>query len=80
MNTMNNLRVFESFSPLVTMFRSVASALVIFLVFLFIVIFFFAMMLSVLNTQTGDDYIYLPTLVAKMVETLRIGLGDFDFG
>jgi len=77
---MNNLRVFESFSPLVTMFRSVATNLVTFLIFMFMVIFFFALQLSVLGTEMGGDYKELPVLVAKMVETFRVGLGDFDFG
>jgi hypothetical protein len=76
---MNNLRVFESFSPLVTMFRSVATHLVTFLVFMFMVIFFLALQLSVLGADMGEDYEQLPVLAAKMVETFRLGLGDFDF-
>jgi hypothetical protein len=76
---MNNLRVFVSFSPLVTMFRKVAGALINFLAFMLMVIFFFGMQLSVLPVEKSGEYADLPYLVSKMIEAFRIGFADFDF-
>lgn len=74
------MRVKESFSYIVTMMANVIKDLVVFLVFFAILVFMFSLIFDVISVNDAAEYHNIPPFVGNLLTTLRLALGDFDFG
>ena len=73
------MRIFVSFSYIVTMIREVIKDLRTFIVFFIIVILSFSNILDVVGHSTNQEYETIGPLWGNLFATLRLSLGDFDF-
>jgi uncharacterized Tic20 family protein len=74
------MRIVKSFSYIVTMIQSVVIDLRVFLLFFAILILKFSMIFDVIAPNEAEEYRYLSKYSANLLTTLRLSLGDFDFG
>jgi hypothetical protein len=74
------MRIFVSFSYIVTMITNVVIDLKIFLVFFFILIVMFSMIFDVITRNEAAEYSKIGYWWGNFFTTLRLALGDFDFG
>jgi hypothetical protein len=52
----------------------------VFLIFFVILIGMFSMIFNVIAKNPASEYKYLSPAIANVMTTLRLSLGDFDFG
>lgn len=74
------MRIVKSFSYIVTMILSVVSDLKVFMLFFFILIIMFSMIFNVIAPNPADEYRHVGLFWGNVLTTLRLSLGDFDFG
>jgi len=74
------MRVIESFSYIVTMMQNVIRDLVVFLVFFAVLVFMFSMIFDVIAKNDALEYHNISPFFGNILTTLRLALGDFDFG
>ena len=74
------MRIFVSFSYIVTMITNVVIDLKIFLIFFFILIIMFSMIFDVITRNEAKEYSKIGFWWGNFFTTLRLALGDFDFG
>lgn len=74
------MRIVESFSYIVTMIIRVMGDLKVFLLFFIILIVMCSMIFDVIAINNADEYKYIGPYWGNMMSTLRLSLGDFDFG
>lgn len=74
------MRVLESFSYIVTMMQNVIRDLVVFLVFFAILVFMFSLIFDVIAKNDAPEYHNVSPFFANILTTMRLALGDFDFG
>ena len=74
------MRVFESFSYIVTMMINVVKDLVVFLLFFSVLVFMFSLIFDVIAKNDAAEYHNVPAFVGNLLTTFRLSLGDFDFG
>lgn len=74
------MRVVERFSYIVTMIISVFSDLRTFLTFYGILILMFSLIFDVISRNPAPEYAKIGPFVGNVFTTLRLSLGDFDFG
>lgn len=74
------MRIVKSFSYIVTMIISVVADLKVFMLFFFILIIMFSMIFNVISRNPADEYIHVGYFWGNVLTTLRLSLGDFDFG
>jgi hypothetical protein len=74
------MRIRKSFSYIVTMMANVIKDLVVFMVFFFILVFMFSLVFDVIAKNAGPEYQLISPFFANFLTTLRLALGDFDFG
>ena len=84
---LGSLRVFDKFSPLVTMIEKVLWSLATFLIFYLILLAFFAIMFGVLRSKADGnmdphgegEYVHLPELLTDYLYVFRTAAGDFEY-
>lgn len=74
------MRIVERFSYIVTMITSVFADLQTFLLFYFILIVMFSLVFDLISTNPAPEYAKVGPFVGNLFATLRLSLGDFDFG
>ena len=74
------MRVVMSFSYIVTMIINVFIDLRVFLLFFTILIMMFSAVFDVISRNDASEYKYISPFAGNMLTTLRLALGDFDFG
>lgn len=74
------MRIIERFSYIVTMIVSVFADLETFLVFYGILILMFSLIFDVISRNPAGEYAKIGPFVGNLFTTLRLSLGDFDFG
>ena len=74
------MRIVESFSYIVTMILSVFADLRTFLAFYAILIVMFSLIFDVISRNPAGEYSKVGPFVGNLFSTLRLSLGDFDFG
>jgi len=74
------MRIVKSFSYIVTMIISVVADLKVFMLFFFILIIMFSMIFNVIAPNPADEYRHVGLFWGNVLTTLRLSLGDFDFG
>jgi hypothetical protein len=74
------MRVFESFSYIVTMMQNVVRDLVVFMVFFAVLVFMFSLVFDVIAKNDAAEYHNVAPFFGNLLTTLRLALGDFDFG
>jgi hypothetical protein len=74
------MRVFESFSYIVTMMQNVVRDLVVFMVFFAVLVFMFSLIFDVIAKNDAAEYHNVAPFFGNLLTTLRLALGDFDFG
>ena len=74
------MRIVKSFSYIVTMIISVVADLKVFMLFFFILIIMFSMIFNVISPNPADEYRHVGLFWGNVLTTLRLSLGDFDFG
>lgn len=74
------MRIFTSFSYIVTMITNVVIDLKIFLIFFAILIIMFSMIFDVITRNEAPEYAKIGFFWGNVFTTLRLALGDFDFG
>jgi hypothetical protein len=74
------MRIIESFSYIVTMIMSVFSDLQTFLAFYGILILMFSLIFDIISKNPAAEYAQIGPFVGNLFTTLRLSLGDFDFG
>jgi len=74
------MRVLESFSYIVTMVINVVSDLKVFLCFFGVLVFMFSLIFDVIAKNDAPEYHNVPPFMGNVLTTLRLALGDFDFG
>ena len=74
------MRIVKSFSYIVTMIISVVVDLRVFMLFFFILIIMFSMIFNVIAPNPADEYRHVGLFWGNVLTTLRLSLGDFDFG
>ena len=74
------MRVLESFSYIVTMVLNVVSDLKVFLCFFAVLVFMFSLIFDVIAKNDAAEYHNVPPFMGNILTTLRLALGDFDFG
>ena len=74
------MRIVKSFSYIVTMIISVVADLRVFMLFFFILILMFSMIFNVIAPNPADEYTHVGLFWGNVLTTLRLSLGDFDFG
>jgi len=80
MKTFFYMRVLESFSYIVTMVQNVVKDLRVFLAFFGILVFMFSLIFDVIAKNDAAEYHNVPPFFGNVLTTLRLALGDFDFG
>lgn len=74
------MRIVMSFSYIVTMIFSVCYDLRVFLLFFSILMIKFSAVFNIITIQTDPEYEKLPYALGSMFHTIRVALGDFQFG
>lgn len=74
------MRIKMSFSYIVTMIINVIFDLKVFLLFFFILIVMFSAIFDVIAKNDAKEYKNLGPFMGNIMTTLRLSLGDFDFG
>jgi len=74
------MRIIESFSYIVTMILCVFSDLQTFLAFYAVLIVMFSLIFDVISRNPAGEYKEVGPFVGNLLSTLRLSLGDFDFG
>uniref|UniRef100_A0A7S3ILI3 Ion transport domain-containing protein n=1 Tax=Strombidium inclinatum TaxID=197538 RepID=A0A7S3ILI3_9SPIT len=74
------MRIVMSFSYIVTMIQNVIIDLRVFLLFFAILILKFSMIFDVISPNDAAEYKHVGKYSANLLTTLRLSLGDFDFG
>lgn len=74
------MRVVMSFSYIVTMIINVFIDLRVFLLFFTVLIMMFSAVFDVISRNDASEYKYISPFAGNMLTTLRLALGDFDFG
>ena len=74
------MRTVMKFSYIVTMIVNVVADLKVFLLFFLILILHFSMILNVIAPNDADEYKLIGKSAGNIMATLRLALGDFDFG
>ena len=74
------MRIVKAFSYIVTMIFGVVGDLRVFLLFFVILIVMCSMIFDVIAINNADEYKYIGPYFGNMMSTLRLSLGDFDFG
>lgn len=74
------LRIKSEYSYIVTMIVNVVSDLRVFLLFFSILIIMFSSIFNIVSANPADIYRNLNPFFANIMTTLRLSLGDFDFG
>ena len=74
------MRIVMSFSYIVTMIISVVIDLRVFLLFYTILIVMFSAIFDVIAKNDAKEYDHLGPFMGNVMTTLRLSLGDFDFG
>jgi hypothetical protein len=74
------MRIVEKFSYIVTMILSVFVDLKTFIVFYFILILMFSLIFDIISRNPSDEYSKIGPFMGNLMATLRLSLGDFDFG
>lgn len=74
------MRIVKSFSYIVTMIINVVIDLKVFMLFFLILIIMFSMIFDVIAPNPADEYKYVGLYWGNVLTTLRLSLGDFDFG
>jgi len=74
------MRIVSSFSYIVTMIISVVYDLRVFLLFFIILIVMFSAIFDVITKNNASEYNDLGPFMGNVMTTLRLSLGDFDFG
>ena len=74
------MRIMKAYSYIVTMMTNVIKDLVVFMVFFFILVFMFSMIFDVIAKNDAPEYLMISPFFANILTTLRLALGDFDFG
>lgn len=73
------LKVFKSFSYIVTMVISVVSDLRYFITFYIILITFFSQLFNIVSRNQSPEYSHLAWYIGNWIAVFRLALGDFDF-
>lgn len=79
MKTFEAMRVFLSYSYIVTMIKSVIVDLRVFLTFYLIMIVSLSMMFDVIARNDSTEYKLIGYSFGNVLSTMRLSLGDFDF-
>ena len=74
------LRIVLTFSYIVTMIINVVYDLRVFLLFFIILIIVFSGIFDVISRNDAEEYKYVSPFFGNVLTTLRLALGDFDFG
>lgn len=74
------MRIIQSFSYIVTMIMSVVADLKVFMIFFTILILMFSMVFDVIAKNDAAEYQHVGWFMGNFLTTLRLSLGDFDFG
>ena len=80
MKTFFFMRIVKSFSYIVTMIISVVADLRVFLLFFTVLIVMFSAVFDVISKNDAPEYKHLNPFLGNVMTTLRLSLGDFDFG
>jgi len=80
MKTFFFMRIVSSFSYIVTMIINVVYDLKVFLLFFTILIIMFSAVFDVIAKNEAAEYKHLGPFMGNVMTTLRLSLGDFDFG
>ena len=79
MKTFEAMRVFLSYSYIVTMIKSVIFDLRVFLTFYVIMVVSLSMLFDVIARNESDEYKRIGYVFGNIFATMRLSLGDFDF-
>jgi hypothetical protein len=74
------MRIVMSFSYIVTMILNVVYDLQVFMLFFTVLIVMFSAVFDVIAKNGADEYKNLGPFLGNVMTTLRLSLGDFDFG
>ena len=74
------MRIVMRFSYIVTMIINVVGDLKVFLLFFVILIVMCSMIFDVISIPNADEYAKIGYFWGNIMTTLRLSLGDFDFG
>lgn len=74
------MRIVMSYSYIVTMILNVVADLGVFLLFFAILIVMFSAILDVIAKNDASEYANIGPFMGNVFTTLRLSLGDFDFG
>lgn len=74
------MRIVMSFSYIVTMLINVCVDLKVFLIFFGVLIVMFSMIFDVISKNDAAEYRMVGDYWGNVLTTLRLSLGDFDFG
>ena len=74
------MRCVMSFSYIVTMIVNVIYDLRVFLLFFMVMVLHFSLILDVIAPNKSDEYKYIGPFMGNFIATIRLALGDFDFG
>jgi hypothetical protein len=74
------MRIRMGFSYIVTMIINVVYDLQVFLLFYGILILMFSAIFDVISKNDAEEYKNLGPFIGNFMTTLRLSLGDFDFG
>ena len=72
------MRIFQSFSYIVTMILNVVIDLQVFLLFFAILVVMFSLVFDVLNRNESLEYMHMNYFTRNVLTTLRLSLGDFS--
>ena len=74
------MRVVKEFSFIVTMLVNVIKDLLVFMLFFSILVVMFSMVFDIVAKTQANEYRMLHPFLGNLFTTLRLALGDFDFG
>ena len=74
------MRIVKDFSYIVKMIINVVIDLKVFMLFFAILICMFSMIFDVISIPNADEYAKIGYFWGNIMTTLRLSLGDFDFG
>lgn len=74
------MRVVKEFSFIVTMLVSVIRDLLVFMMFFAILVVMFSLVYDVISVNHAKEYHHINYFLGNIFTTLRLALGDFDFG
>jgi hypothetical protein len=74
------MRIIKGFSQIVTMIIVVVSDLRTFLIFYVLLIFMFSLVFDIIAPSPAEEYEHVGRFMGNAITSLRMSLGDFDFG